>query len=239
MSRLIGGVAVLTVPLTLLMLNVVLLASGPFVRWEYARPGFPAARDMTNEQRLELAVPSARFVVDNSAVESLTALRDPRGPLYTQDEIEHVLDVRRLVRRASTLALFGLVIMVVAALVWRDDPDKLKQLLHYVERGGWLTVALVVSVGIGIALAWPLVFVGFHKLFFKPGTWAFPMDSGLIRLYPECFWFDTALALAALTLVEGGVVAVLARALRGRVTGAAAAGGTASSDERSPGGDGG
>jgi integral membrane protein (TIGR01906 family) len=207
----------LTVPLALLMLNVWLLASEPYLRWEYSRPGFPAAEGLSGEERLALAVPSARFVVDGSRAPVLAAMTDGEGSLFTAAEISHMLDVRRLARRGAALAAAGVVLTVVAGIAWWRDADRRKPFLRAIERGGWLAVALVVLVGLGVAVAWPIVFVGFHRLFFAAGTWSFPVDSGLIRLYPERFWFDAAVALAALTALEGLAVALVARLARTRV----------------------
>ena len=70
--------------------------------------------------------------------------------------------------------------------------------------------------GLGIALAWPFLFTTFHTLFFPAGTWQFPVDSGLIRLFPGPFWYDTALALAALSAAEGLLAVWAGRRLAGQ-----------------------
>jgi integral membrane protein (TIGR01906 family) len=210
-------IATLTVPLALLMTNVLLMAGGPFVGWEYARPGFPQAVGMTDEKRLELSLPSARFIADRADPQSLAALEVGGEPLYTAAEISHLQDVRRLVRRASLLAAVGLAVVVLAAVAWRDTPERRAGLIRAIEAGGWLTAMLVVLVGAGIAVAWPLFFVGFHELFFQPGTWSFASDSGLIKLYPEQFWFDVSVALAAVTALEGVVIGLAGRRAGARV----------------------
>ena len=86
-------------------------------------------------------------------------------------------------------------------------------------RGGWLTIGLVLLVGLGLGLAWPWLFTTFHQVFFPGGNWQFPEDSGLIRLFPEQFWYDTALVLAGLAALEGLLAVGLGRAL-GRDTAA-------------------
>jgi hypothetical protein len=82
--------------------------------------------------------------------------------------------------------------------------------------GGWLTLAIVAVVGGGIALAWPLVFTGFHELFFRPGTWSFPVESSLITLFPGDFWYLAAIWLAGLAAAVGLAAGLLGRRL-GRV----------------------
>jgi integral membrane protein (TIGR01906 family) len=211
MSRIVRLIATVTVPLLLVLANVALLARGPFIAWEYGRSGFPAASGMTDDERLSLSKPSARFIVDNADVETLRRMTVGGEALYTEPEVQHVVDVRVLVRRLALLTLAGVVVVGAAAIAWRGNRPRVRSLLAAIGRGGWLTVGLVVLVGIGIALAWPFVFVGFHVVFFEPGTWSFPTDSGLIRLYPEQFWFDTAVALASLTLLEGALVGIVGR----------------------------
>jgi len=51
-------------------------------------------------------------------------------------------------------------------------------------------------------------FVAFHEVFFDPGTWVFRYSDTLIRLFPERFWRDAFLAIAALSLVGGLAVAL-------------------------------
>ena len=58
-------------------------------------------------------------------------------------------------------------------------------------------------VGAGIAAMWAVAFTAFRGVFFRPGTWQFPVDSALIRLFPEPFWQQAAAALLGLTLIEG------------------------------------
>ena len=41
-------------------------------------------------------------------------------------------------------------------------------------------------------------FSAFHGLFFAEGTWTFPSDSVLIRLFPESFWTMAGVTWAAL-----------------------------------------
>ena len=47
-------------------------------------------------------------------------------------------------------------------------------------------------------------FTAFHGLFFEAGTWTFPYDSLLIRLFPESFWVAAGVGWAALVLTIAG-----------------------------------
>jgi uncharacterized membrane protein len=79
-----------------------------------------------------------------------------------------------------------------------------------------LTAGLVVLTGIVVGVAWPLFFVGFHQLFFDPGTWQFTASSGLIRLFPEQFWIDATLSLAILAALQGLALVMLGRLLEAK-----------------------
>ncbi len=210
-QRLLLPAVALAVPLVLITLNVRLLASEAALRLEYGRPGFPAAPGFTDEERMALAGPSTLFLVRPITTAELAALEHEGAPLYTAEEIGHLVDVRRLVRRLSVLGALSMAVILIGAVAWRMG--RLDGYGGAVERGGWWAVALVALVGLGFGVAWRAVFTGFHELFFPPGTWQFPADSGLIRLFPERFWFDTAAALAGLAAIEGVVVARIGRHL--------------------------
>src|SRR3972149_5733526 len=135
-------------PLLLLSLNVRLLASESFLRLEYGRTGFPVAPGFTAEERLALAVPSTVFVVPPMPPDDLAALEHAGAPLYTASEITHLVDVRRLVRRLTALAVLGLALLVLGAAAWWVG--RLPGYARACERGGWLTVGLVVAIGLGI-----------------------------------------------------------------------------------------
>jgi integral membrane protein (TIGR01906 family) len=212
--RVRGGIAALVgwwlvslaVPVVLIALNVRALASERFLRWEYGRPAFPSATGFSDAERMALAVPSTRFILADTAPDALLALRHAGAPLYTSEEIDHLVDVRVLVHRLSRLALAGLVWIVAAGLAaWRVGGWR-RRWAGALGRGGALTVAFVLLAGAAVAVAWPLIFTGFHELLFPVGTWQFPIDSGLIRLFPERFWYDSAVAFGVLMVVEGVVL---------------------------------
>jgi len=63
---------------------------------------------------------------------------------------------------------------------------------------------------------WDFFFTGFHRIFFEGDSWLFSTRATLIRLFPERFWFDAAIAIGAITFA-GAVIAILAGTLGGRV----------------------
>lgn len=202
------------VPVTLVTVNVRLLASAAYLRWEYGRAHFPAAPGFTADERLAVAVPSTVFILGDTPPAALAALRRGDAPLYTESEIAHLVDVQRRVRILLAAGAFGAVAVgiALAAAAW----GRARRAAAAVARGARATVGLVVVVGLGIAAVWPWLFTTFHEVLFPPGTWQFAADSGLITLFPGVFWYDSAIVLAALTAVEALGLAAVAGWLRRR-----------------------
>ncbi len=71
------------------------------------------------------------------------------------------------------------------------------------QRGGWLTVALVVFIGILAGISFWQFFTLFHHLFFSGDSWLFLYSDTLIRLFPMRFWQDAFLFTGILDLVAG------------------------------------
>jgi integral membrane protein (TIGR01906 family) len=201
----------LAVPLVGLSASIRLLATGPYLRWEYARAGFGPAPGLSVSQREVLAVPSARFIVGGTSIETLAGLTLDGAPLYTEGEIAHLVDVKRRVCLVTALALLGVALCVVAAVLWRSG--RYRAWPRALEAGGWLGLAIVALVGASVLVAWQWFFVSFHRLLFPPGTWQFDADSGLIRLFPERFWLDTAVAVLVLGVIGSALAVAAGRAL--------------------------
>jgi integral membrane protein (TIGR01906 family) len=215
------GVVAAAVPAASLAIAVWLVATPWFLRWEYGRPGFPAAAGFTSEERLALAVPSTLYLtrpgVTTADLESLT---HEGRPLYEPNEVAHLVDVRRLVRTIGALGLVGAV--VITGTAWRaaQKPEFVPDLGRGLALGGLITVTAVVAVAGFVATAWSYFFTAFHEVLFPPGTWQFSTSSGLIRLFPEQFWFDSAIALmVAVVLIGVAAVVTGIRIRRGAIRG--------------------
>ena len=203
-SKLVSSLVALAVAPALLAAALGVLISEPFLRWEYGRSGFPEAPGFTDAERLALAVPSTLYLVDASITEDdLVSLRHAGEPLYTQPEIDHLIDVRRLVRALRTIGVLAAALLAVAMLAGLVSKPVRRPVGRGLKWGGLGAVAAIVLVILGAGVAWPLLFVGFHEIFFDAGTWQFSASSGLIRLFPEKFWFDASLILATLVGMLG------------------------------------
>lgn len=128
--------------------------------------------------------------------------------LYTQSELEHLADVRRVIARLFALGSAAAAAMALALAV--DVGSGRRRTRAALARGGQLASALTLVVGVFVAVAWNGLFTLFHSLLFPSGTWQFPADSRLIQLFPNWFWQSAAAVLAGMLLVEGLVVRHLA-----------------------------
>ncbi len=75
--------------------------------------------------------------------------------------------------------------------------------------GSGLTIILVLALGLGALLDFDRLFLQFHLVSFTNELWLLdPTKDYLIMLFPQGFWYDTA-------LLCGGITAALAAILGG------------------------
>jgi integral membrane protein (TIGR01906 family) len=205
-------VVALVTPALLVVNGLRLVADDWIVRFEYGRDGFPDDRyGLTRDERTALALVGLASIEPGSeGLSLLEQARLPDGrPAFTEREIEHMADVRRVFGRALRLQLVAVAALALAALALSRT-----RLRHAVPLGLMLGALLTLAVAV---LAIPVILLGFegffarfHEVFFDPGTWRFPSSDTLIRLYPERFWEDVSQLVAGLTVLQALVLAPLA-----------------------------
>lgn len=181
-----------------------------------------------------LKVPeSARLPIDDTVelagmVRALVADRDfdplPETwhglPGFDAAAVSHLMDVRRVLDNAriatgvAAAILAGWVGLCVARRRWRP-------LAAGMRAGAYALFGLLVLAGLSAFLDFSAFFAAFHGLFFATGTWTFPYDSLLIRLFPERFWVVSGLAWAALSGACAGGLLVAVRSVPSGTLGAA------------------
>jgi integral membrane protein (TIGR01906 family) len=62
-----------------------------------------------------------------------------------------------------------------------------------------------------LVVAFSLLFVGFHRIFFEGDSWLFLHSDTLIRLFPERFWRDTFIFVIGLTSLFAALIGWVAR----------------------------
>jgi integral membrane protein (TIGR01906 family) len=139
-------------------------------------------------------------------------------PAFDASAVSHLMDVREVLSGARLAT--GIAALLLAAYtgfcVVRGRMDRL--------RAGMLAgaVACVVAVALAAIVAltdFTTFFAGFHGLLFEGGTWVFPADSLLIRLFPERFWASSGAVWGLLVLAGAGALLLARRLSRTARTG--------------------
>ncbi len=182
-------------PIVLLLVWLFILLSPAFIQLEYRRPGFPPdPMGFSTEERIHWADVSRIFLLSGEGPEFFGQYSLADGaPLYNEREIQHMVDVQKLVAKAALVLAFGGPAFLAAGvyLFWKDRRALRTSLLT----GASITLLLILATVLGAALAWEWIFVTFHRIFFAGNTWLFPYTDTLIRLFPVEFWQDVVTAL--------------------------------------------
>lgn len=206
-SRILQYVVAILTPFVVLIASIRAVASGAFLWLEYHRPGFPAdAYGFSTDRRTTLGSYGLDFINGFASRSYLGDLRTPEGEqslaapkLFKSSEVGHMADVQSLVHLAYLVAVLAAVVIVVCLLVLRC------RYAGGVRRGlfagAWVTLGLLLVLGLAAVMGWDTFFTDFHRLFFSGGNWEFYADDTLIRLYPPQFWMDAAAVLGGLTVL--------------------------------------
>lgn len=196
------------VPLLLILGSVRLAMTPQYLSFAYQRPDL---RDdpygFTREDRLRYGPIGIEYLITDADISLLGNLEFPNGGrMYTERELGHMEDVKDVTVAAFRLLAVALVLVPgCATFLWlTNNPTRLWGALRM---GALLTLSGIAAVVISAVIAWDMFFSLFHRLFFADGTWIFYTSDTLIRLYPEQFWFDTALLIGG--VVIGGALIVV------------------------------
>ena len=171
-------------------------------------PNFPEDEfGFTIQDRLYWAELSRQYLVNNAGIEFLEDLKFDNGsPIYNERELNHMSDVKRVLRGTMDVLLISSSLMIIIGL-WAVLGKWWKRFLKSLESGGMLTSGLIIGIIFFLAISFNTFFVGFHKIFFKGDTWLFKYSDTLIRLFPVRFWMDTFIIVGVLSLLIGGGLA--------------------------------
>ena len=133
------------------------------------------------------------------------------APFYSEREILHMIDVKRLMARTfdAGWAALGFIIAFVAVTAWRSRGRVLPALARSTLSACGVVALLVVVLGVIGLTGFDSAFRNFHLLFFTNDLWQLSSRDGLIQLFPQRFFFDTTLLIggdADLRRLCGGAV---------------------------------
>jgi integral membrane protein (TIGR01906 family) len=195
-------------PVALVLTVVRALLTPLFLNFEYDTPNFPPdSYGFTKEDRLYWSRFAVDYLLNPAGISYLGDLRFKDGsPVYNERELSHMVDVKNTVQVALRVWVLSLALLLGLG-VWAWRGGWLEQFRQGVVRGSWLTVFFLVTILLFVLFAFGGLFVTFHNIFFKPGTWTFFFSDTLIRLFPERFWRDIFILVGTLAL--GGALALI------------------------------
>lgn len=201
--KLRAALIALTVPLTVLMIAIRAVASAPFLWLEYHRPGFPEdSYGYYLIERMRLGSYGVDYINNFAPREYLARVTTGADNTlaFTEAEVNHMHDVKwvLLIATVAVAALFLLTLLSSISLRERA-PGTIRRSLFC---GAWITLGLIVVLGVVGVFGWEWLFTTFHQVFFPQGNWEFSVRSSLIRLYPPQFWIDAAIAVAVLVAAQ-------------------------------------
>jgi integral membrane protein (TIGR01906 family) len=129
---------------------------------------------------------------------------------FDESAVSHLLDVRNVLI-AARVATGAAAALLAAYVAWCVARRRWRALAGGMRAGALGVLGLVVLAALAAFLDFSTFFAAFHSLFFAAGTWQFPYDSLLIRLFPERFWTTAGAAWAVLAACGAGLLLLTAR----------------------------
>jgi len=196
-----------SIGLLILLAGPLLLFNPWFVSALQARHDVAEAFDTS---QVEIDRVTGQVLADLFTSGDFTVELDGR-PLLDEAERSHMADVSRLVRLLVIVGVAAVIGAAACGTLMRGQARRMATVLL-------VTSAVIGGAGLALAaifaVAFEPAFLAFHTVFFPPGTYLFEPGSTLVTLFPEGFWFDSAL-MAGLTVVLSALV-VLAIGIAGR-----------------------
>ncbi len=210
-------ISLLVMPV-LILTTVWAMLHPAFLILEYNTPGFPAdSYGFTKAERLYWARYAVDYLRNDADISYLADLRFPDGQqvppqscvqmddctrLYNERELQHMVDVKHVVRQALTVWQVSLLMLPVLG-VWAWRGGWWDDFRRAVARGGLWTTGFSGFIIVFVLVGFGVIFVAFHEIFFASGTWMFYYSDTLIRLFPERFWRDAFLLVAGIPALAG------------------------------------
>lgn len=156
---------------------------------------------------------------ENLIVET-TVDGEPRE-FFTEDEISHMEDVKKLFVGGLKLRTAAVVIMIILAAAAFIMKLKLHKILPRAFQYTSITLIVLTGIVIGLfASDFDKYFVVFHEIFFSQGNWMFDPDVSLmINMLPEGFFADIAARIGIIfvgLLAAGFAAATAVRVMNSR-----------------------
>lgn len=196
-----------------------------FSNWLYSynwwRNGI-SGRSGLPQSELDSAADQIKDYFRNDA-ERLQVYVESRGEevgIFVEREILHMIDVKAIMQLVDATTLWtGIVLALLVILCWALNR---RRVFHYIASWlrwtalVWGAAMLVVLIASLINFGW--VFTLFHQLSFANDLWILdPYRHWLLLLFPQRFFFEATLILAALAVVQYVIAYVAVKLTEARV----------------------
>jgi integral membrane protein (TIGR01906 family) len=204
LDNFLSGFIRFLLPILLILSSVwiILQTANLWIPLEYRMPGFPDdSYGFTREDRVYWSRVDIAYLQNDEGIEYFDAYRLENGdPMHNDRELRHMEDVKNLIGITWRILGLGWVILILVGAIVRSRVgwEPVVEMITASARG---TIWLMILLALGLVIAFGVLFVGFHRLFFEGDTWLFAFSDTFIRLYPERFWRDTFALVAIVTLL--------------------------------------
>ena len=134
-------------------------------------------------------------------------------PLFNSKEVQHMQDVKRLMRFVYRLNEVSLVIVlsyICCVVLWTRSKG-LRSLARESMMGVGVGFGALAFVGVFALTGFDETWNRFHKIVFRNDLWQLdPETDHLIQMFPEPFWQGATYLVGALTLAEAAVIVLTA-----------------------------
>lgn len=190
----------------------------------YAKYGIRETTGMSTEQLIEATRQIQAYFRDGSPITLQIQKETGVELLFNAREMQHLHDVRQLLNLLFSIqagAVAYLPLYAALCLRWYR-PNGLSFIAGDAVGAGLFSVALLAAAGAVASSNFEQVFIQFHQMSFDNDLWMLdPRTDYMIRMFPEGFWFESAMQIAGLTAVEALAIAGVGYFIRRRTFGPA------------------
>jgi integral membrane protein (TIGR01906 family) len=209
LTQILKLLIILLIPIFIISGATRLLATDPYLAFEYSKTSFPPdSFGFTNQQRFILASTNIHYVRAHLPNDELSKQFLNGVPVYTSREVSHMADVQAVFQVIFKIWWGALLVILLSGFVlWRNG-ERIA-FVSAIQSGGLLASGMILIIALLAVFAWQFWFNTFHMIFFKPGSWLFLYSDALIRLFPVKFWFDATLTISGLSLAGGSLLVLI------------------------------
>ena len=214
LRSIIPSLFIAVVPVFLVSTNVRIVINAPALySYGFDRYDIPASTGIERDELLSAAAQiRAYFKNDEDLLDVRVFQRGIRRSIYNEREVLHMKDVKGLVNGVYRVQLASGGFLIAVALAGfavygrRFSAD----LAGLASLGGFATLALAALVGLGSLVGFDRLFLAFHLVSFSNDLWQLdPSTDMLIAMFPQGFFFDATMAIAALSVVQALLLALI------------------------------